>query len=114
MRWLAGRGSGSFGEAANTNCPESIHEQAIYPVAEHTFKYPPTQEVALGSQLKERRRQVHAAVARAIEQQHPGHLGVRAALRQLQRFAAGDHGAKGCIVALFGAPIAHEDHAQRA
>jgi adenylate cyclase len=39
-----------------------------------------TQEVALGSQLKERRRQVHAAVARAIEQQHPEHLDERAPL----------------------------------
>ncbi len=59
---------------------EFIHEQAIYPVAEYAFKHPLTQEVALGSQLKERRRQVHAAVARAIEQQHPDHLDERAAL----------------------------------
>ena len=58
---------------------EFIHEQAIYPVAEYAFKHPLTQEVALGSQLKERRRQVHAAVARAIEQQHPDHLDERAA-----------------------------------
>jgi predicted ATPase len=33
---------------------EFIHEQAIYPVAEYAFKHPLTQEVALGSQLKER------------------------------------------------------------
>jgi class 3 adenylate cyclase len=59
---------------------EFIHEQALYPVAEYAFKHPLTQEVALGSQLKERRRQVHAAVARAIEQQHPDHLDERAAL----------------------------------
>ena len=58
---------------------EFIHEQAIYPVAEYAFKHPLTQEVALGSQLKERRRQVHAAVARAIEQQHAEHLDERAA-----------------------------------
>ena len=58
---------------------EFIHEQAIYPVVEYAFKHPLTQEVALGSQLKERRRQVHAAVARAIEQQHPDHLDERAA-----------------------------------
>jgi adenylate cyclase len=36
--------------------------------------------VALGSQLKERRRTVHAAVARAIEQQDAEHLDERAAL----------------------------------
>jgi class 3 adenylate cyclase len=59
---------------------EFIHEQAIYPVAEYAFKHPLTQEVALGSQLKERRRAVHAAVARAIEQQHPEHLDERAPL----------------------------------
>ena len=37
---------------------EFIHEQAIYPVVEYSFKHPLTQEVALGSQLKERRRAV--------------------------------------------------------
>ncbi len=59
---------------------EFIHEQAIYPVVEYAFKHPLTQEVALGSQLKERRRQVHAAVARAIELHDPDHLDERAAL----------------------------------
>ena len=59
---------------------EFIHEQALYPVAEYAFKHPLTQEVALGSQLQERRRQVHAAVARAIEQQDAEHLDERAAL----------------------------------
>ena len=59
---------------------EFLHEQAIYPVTEYAFKHPLTQEVALGSLLKERRRQVHAAVARAIEQQHPEHLDERAPL----------------------------------
>ena len=59
---------------------EFIHEQALYPVAEYAFKHPLTQEVALGSQLRERRRQVHAAVARAIERQDAEHLDERAAL----------------------------------
>jgi class 3 adenylate cyclase/tetratricopeptide (TPR) repeat protein len=59
---------------------EFIHEQALYPVAEYAFKHPLTQEVALGSQLRERRRQVHAAVAGAIEQQDAEHLDERAAL----------------------------------
>jgi adenylate cyclase len=59
---------------------EFVHEQAIYPVAEYSFKHPLTQEVALGSQLKERRRAVHAAVARAIEQQDADHLDERAPL----------------------------------
>jgi adenylate cyclase len=59
---------------------EFVHEQAIYPVAEYSFKHPLTQEVALGSQLKERRRTVHAEVARAIERQDAEHLDERAAL----------------------------------
>jgi adenylate cyclase len=59
---------------------EFIHEQALYPAAEYAFKHPLTQEVALGSQLRERRRQVHAAVARAIERQDAEHLDERAAL----------------------------------
>ena len=49
-------------------------------MAEYAFKHPLTQEVALGSQLQERRRQVHAAVARAIERQDAEHLDERAAL----------------------------------
>jgi len=59
---------------------EFIHEQAIYPFSEYSFKHPLTQEVALGSQLRERRRHVHAAVARAIEQQDAAHLDERAPL----------------------------------
>ena len=59
---------------------EFVHEAAIYPVTEYAFKHPLTHEVALGSQLRERRRAVHAAVARAIEQQDAEHLDERAAL----------------------------------
>jgi class 3 adenylate cyclase len=46
---------------------EFVYDHALYPVAEYTFKHPLTQEVALASQLQERRRRIHAAVARAIE-----------------------------------------------
>jgi len=59
---------------------EFLHELSIYPVAEYTFKHPLTQEVALGSQLKERRRTVHAAVARAIELQDAARLDERSPL----------------------------------
>ncbi len=69
---------------------EFIHEQAIYPFSEYSFKHPLTQEVALGSQLKERRRQVHGAVARAIEQQDAAHLDERAALLAHHYDEAGD------------------------
>ncbi len=48
---------------------EFIHEQALYPVVEYAFKHPLTQEVALGSLLQDRRRHIHADVARAVERE---------------------------------------------
>jgi adenylate cyclase len=65
--------------AALTNT-EFIHEQALYPVAEYAFSHPLTQEVALDSQLHDRRRGTHAAVARAIQGAHPDTLDEKAAL----------------------------------
>jgi adenylate cyclase len=46
---------------------EFIYEQALYPVAEYSFKHPLTQEVALGSQLHERKRRLHARAAEALQ-----------------------------------------------
>ncbi|MFT4571285.1 MAG: class 3 adenylate cyclase/tetratricopeptide (TPR) repeat protein [Hyphomicrobiaceae bacterium] len=59
---------------------EFLLEKSIYPVVEYAFKHPLTQEVALGSLLKDRRRHVHAAVAGAIENQNTARLDERAAL----------------------------------
>ncbi len=59
---------------------EFICERASYPVAEYAFQHPLTQEVALGCQLRERRRQLHAAVAHAIECQDAARLDEHAAL----------------------------------
>jgi class 3 adenylate cyclase len=59
---------------------EFVYEQTLYPVAEYAFKHPLTQEVALGSQLHERRRRTHAAVARATESAHAAKLDEQAAL----------------------------------
>ena len=47
-----------------------LFERALYPVAEYAFKHPLTHEVAYGSQLQERRRAVHAALARVLEEGH--------------------------------------------
>ncbi|HVO24317.1 MAG TPA: adenylate/guanylate cyclase domain-containing protein [Candidatus Margulisiibacteriota bacterium] len=47
-----------------------LFERALYPVAEYAFKHPLTHEVAYGSQLQERRRAVHAALARVLEAGH--------------------------------------------
>jgi class 3 adenylate cyclase/tetratricopeptide (TPR) repeat protein len=65
---------------ANLRRAEFIQEQSLFPVAEYSFKQPLTQEVTLGTMLKERRRQMHAAVARMIESQDAGRLDERAAL----------------------------------
>ncbi len=59
---------------------EFVYEQSLYPVAEYLFKHPLTQEVALTTQLQERRRRLHAAVARVIEAAHPDDLDRQAAL----------------------------------
>ena len=69
---------------------EFILEVAIYPAAEYAFKHPLTQEVALGGQLRERRRALHATVARAIEQQGGQRLDELAALLAHHWDEAGD------------------------
>jgi class 3 adenylate cyclase/tetratricopeptide (TPR) repeat protein len=59
---------------------EFVYEQSLYPVAEYAFKHPLTQEVALASQLSEKRRKLHAAVARVIEAAHVDDLDDQSAL----------------------------------
>jgi class 3 adenylate cyclase len=59
---------------------EFLYEAALYPEREYTFKHPLTQEVADGSQLRERRQRAHAATARAIEVNEPERIGENAAL----------------------------------
>jgi class 3 adenylate cyclase/tetratricopeptide (TPR) repeat protein len=59
---------------------EFIHETALYPAAEYAFAHPLTQEVALDSQLRERRRRTHGAVAKAIQEAFPEKLDEKAAL----------------------------------
>ncbi len=59
---------------------EFVYETALYPEVEYAFKHPLTQEVAYRSQLGARRAQLHAAVARAIEQFEADKLDARAAL----------------------------------
>jgi class 3 adenylate cyclase/tetratricopeptide (TPR) repeat protein len=59
---------------------EFLYPQALYPVAEYAFNHPLTQEVAYHSQLGDRRKLIHAAVARAIEVLDVAKLDERAAL----------------------------------
>jgi adenylate cyclase len=65
---------------ATLKAHEFVYEQALYPVAEYAFKHPLTQEVALGSQLQERRRRTHATVARALAAAYAEKLDEQAAL----------------------------------
>jgi class 3 adenylate cyclase len=69
---------------------EFLYEQSLYPVAEYAFKHPLTQEVALGSQLREHRARTHAAVARALEAAHSDRLDEHAALLAHHWEAAGE------------------------
>jgi adenylate cyclase len=59
---------------------EFIYEEALYPAAEYAFKHPLTQEVAYTSQLTDRRRNTHAAAARAIVELYPDKQDEQAAL----------------------------------
>ena len=59
---------------------EFLVEKALYPETEYAFKHPLTQEVALRSQLADRRKALHGAVARAIELVDADRLDERAAL----------------------------------
>jgi class 3 adenylate cyclase/tetratricopeptide (TPR) repeat protein len=59
---------------------ELVFAQSLYPVAEYAFKHVLTQEVAYAAQLGERRRLLHAAVARAMEEVDATRFDERAAL----------------------------------
>jgi class 3 adenylate cyclase/tetratricopeptide (TPR) repeat protein len=69
---------------------EFLYEQAVYPEVEFAFKHPLTQEVAYTSQLRERRAETHAAVAKAIEDQAGDKAAEHAALLAHHWELAGD------------------------
>jgi predicted ATPase len=55
-----------------------VHQESLYPEVEWAFKHPLTQEAAYRSQLSERRKELHAAVARAIQDTYPDKFDERA------------------------------------
>jgi adenylate cyclase len=59
---------------------EFLFERAPGPDTTYAFRHPLTQEVAYGSQLRERRSKLHAAAARATADHYPDQLDERAAL----------------------------------
>jgi class 3 adenylate cyclase len=69
---------------------EFVLQRALYPQAEYMFKHALTQEVAYRSLLRARRAQLHAAVARAIQEVEQDRLAQDAALVAHHWEAAGD------------------------
>ncbi len=53
---------------------EILYEKALYPELEYIFKHALTQEVAYESLLKQRRREIHGRIARAIEELYADRL----------------------------------------
>ena len=88
---VARAGAGPAGRRAGSPAcaGEFVHEREPEPEALYAFRHPLTREVAYGSQLRERRALVHAAVARAIAEQYPERLNERAALLAQHWEAAG-------------------------
>jgi class 3 adenylate cyclase/tetratricopeptide (TPR) repeat protein len=78
---ICGIGEAGFHAAIRTlREAEFLYEESLYPRAEYAFKHPLTQEVADRSQLKERRAETHAAIARVIEEMSADRLDEEAAL----------------------------------
>jgi predicted ATPase len=78
------------GALAGLERAEFIFERALYPEAEYAFRHPLTQEVALQSQLSDRRTRLHAAIARAIEALRPDRLDEEAGVLAHHWEEAGD------------------------
>jgi predicted ATPase len=62
------------GGLAALQAAEFLYETRLSPDVEYTFKHALTHDVAYGSLLQERRRQLHARIATAIEELHPDRL----------------------------------------
>jgi tetratricopeptide (TPR) repeat protein len=69
-------------ELAHLQEAEFLHETQLFPDLEFTFKHALTHDVAYAGLLGERRRELHAAVAAAIERLHEGRL-----VEQVERLA---------------------------
>lgn len=69
---------------------EFIYEQSLYPIVEYAFKHPLTQEVVLDTQLQERRKLIHGAVARATIAATPDKHDEQAALIAYHFESAGE------------------------
>ena len=59
---------------AELQAAEFLYETQLFPDLEYTFKHALTHEVAYGSMLQERRRELHAALLGALERAHADRL----------------------------------------
>ena len=59
---------------AHLQAAEFLYETRLFPEPAYTFKHALTHEVAYGSLLQERRRQLHARIVDALEQRHADRL----------------------------------------
>jgi class 3 adenylate cyclase/tetratricopeptide (TPR) repeat protein len=59
---------------ATLQAAEFLYEARLFPDLEYTFKHALTHDVAYGSLLQDRRRQVHARIVQAIEHRYPDRL----------------------------------------
>lgn len=82
-----------------------LYEREVYPEARYAFQHPLTQEVAYRTQLSDRRRLLHLAIARTLSELEPGKEGENAALLAHHWESAGE---------LFDAAIAYRLAAERA
>lgn len=81
IRSVAELGEADLAESlASLRRSEFISELSLFPTVEYAFRHPLTQETALNSLIKDRRRHIHNAIAAAIEQQDSGRVDERAAL----------------------------------
>jgi class 3 adenylate cyclase/tetratricopeptide (TPR) repeat protein len=66
--------SGLQRELAVLRAAEFLYETSLFPEPEYTFKHALTHEVAYGSLLQDRKRDLHARIAEAIERLSPDRL----------------------------------------
>jgi predicted ATPase/class 3 adenylate cyclase len=81
LKRVAGLADADLADALRTlKARDLVFEESLFPEVEYAFKHPLTQEVAYGSQLADRRRLAHAAVARLLEEQEAVKLDEQAPL----------------------------------
>ncbi len=59
---------------ATLKSAEFLYEARLFPDLEYTFKHALTHEVAYGSLVQDRRRQLHTRIVHAMEHRYPDHL----------------------------------------